>query len=265
MLRGSVEHYEQPDYYDRAYASRDDVAFYVAAAKRSRGPVLEYGVGSGRVALPIAAAGVEVVGVDRSGPMLGALRRRLSANPELRARLSVVRGDMRRKRFQRQFRLVIAPFNTVLHLYERRDIEQFFERVHEHLAPGGRFIFDFSVPRAADLSVDPERWFGGPKVRHPELGETVRYAERFHYSPMTQVLSTWMRFTGRTEAASRETLLTHRQFFPREMEALLHYNGFADSQWSGGFDGAAPGPISDTLVVSCRSGRPAASARRQTA
>lgn len=251
--RGAREHYTQPAYYARAYAGRhDDVAFYVRAARRSRGPVLEYGVGTGRVALPIARAGIEVVGVDRSTEMLAALRRELRDQPELGARIELRRGDMRRVRLDRRFPLVIAPFNTVLHLYTRRDVERFFARVREHLLPRGRFLFDYSLPRPADLGVDPERWYGGPRVRHPELGETVRYAERFHYAPLTQVLSTWMRFSG-SSGASSEVLLTHRQFFPQEMEALLHYNGFVDCRWSAGFGRAALDHGADSLVVSCRS------------
>lgn len=214
--------------------------------------MLEYGVGAGRIALPIARAGIEVVGVDRSREMLTALRRELRAAPELQSRVELRRADMRRLQLGRHFPLVIAPFNTVLHLYTRRDVERFLARVREHLSPRGRFVFDFSLPRPADLGVDPERWYGGPRVRHPELGETVRYAERFHYAPLTQVLSTWMRFSG-SRGSPSEVLLTHRQFFPQEMAALLHYNGFVDCRWSAGFGQSALDHGADSLVVSCRS------------
>lgn len=251
VSRGAREHFEQPLYYDRAYASRvDDVAYYVGLACGTRGPVLEYGVGTGRIALPMAEAGRNVIGVDLSAAMLRVCRDKLALRPDLAKRVTLRRGDMRRVRLGRRFPLVIAPFNTVLHLYQRRDVEQFLRRVAEHLTPRGRFVFDFSVPRPADLCADPERWYGGPRVRHPELGQVMQYAERFHYAPMTQVLSTWMRFSS--ARSQDEVLLTHRQFFPSEMEALLHYNGFGDCQFYGGFDGAAPGGSSDTLVVACR-------------
>ncbi|MGH7436103.1 MAG: class I SAM-dependent methyltransferase, partial [Polyangiaceae bacterium] len=80
---GTVAHYEDAAYYTSTYARRiDDVAFYVALARRSRGPVLEYGIGNGRIALPIARHGVEVAGVDRSAPMLADLRERLAREPD---------------------------------------------------------------------------------------------------------------------------------------------------------------------------------------
>ncbi len=232
------------------YASRcEDIAFYRTEAERIGGPVLEYGVGTGRVALPLLDAGLEVVGLDHSSAMLTALRTKLAARPELAGRLELVRGDMRSRRLRRRFPLVIAPFNAILHLYCRADVERFFARVREHLKPDGRFIFDFSLPNVRQLSASPERWYGGPRVRHPELGETVRYAERFHYAPHTQVLSVWMRFTGST--GETQTVLTHRQFYPQEMDALLHYNGFADIRWSADFTSARLDAETDVAVVSC--------------
>src|SRR5262249_12254598 len=70
LRAGSHAHYEDPTYYANTYAERvDDVAFYAALARSFGGPVLEYGVGNGRIALPIAREGVEVVGVDWSRPM----------------------------------------------------------------------------------------------------------------------------------------------------------------------------------------------------
>ncbi len=250
VARGALEPYSQPGYYDRAYASRrEDVEYYLGEAQRSGGPVLEYGTGTGRVALPLLAAGLEVVGVDHSKDMLAAFRAKLKGQPELAERIELVRGDMRKRRLGRQFPLVIAPFNAVLHLYSRSDLERFFSRVKEHLAPNGRFVFDFSVPQVKQLSASPDRWYGGPRVRHPELGQTVRYAERFHYAPHTQVLSVWMRFIGAD--GTTERVLTHRQFYPQEMDALLHYNGFVDVRWSADFDGSELGPDSDTAVVSC--------------
>lgn len=256
---GSSAHYEDPAYYDQAYRSRrDDTAYYVRLGRLSGGPVLEYGVGTGRIALELARAGVDVTGIDRSESMLAGLRARLAElPPEVSRRVRVVRGDMRRARVRRRFPLVIAAFNTVLHLYERKDVEQFLAGVRAHLAPRGRFVFDFSVPHAEYLGADPARTFGSPRFRHPSRG-LVRYRERFEYDPLAQVLLTEMRFIPEDGTAPFGVPLTHRQFFPREMEALLHYNGFTDISLTGDFTDAAPGWNVDSLVVSCRArgGRP---------
>jgi SAM-dependent methyltransferase len=261
---GARAHYDDPAYYAFAYrARRQDVGYYTALGLRSGGPVLEYGIGSGRVALELARGGVEVVGVDLSRPMLSALRQTLKAEPpEVAGRVELRRGDMRRVRLGRRFPLVIAPFNVVLHLYTPADVAAFLGRVRQHLAPGGRFVFDFSVPQPGDLDRDPRRWFGSPRFRHPTTGELVRYAERFDYDPMRQLLVIWMRFSPLSGRRSWTVPLTHRQFFPQEMAALLRHAGFADVTFAEAFSGRAAGPDLDALVAICRVGRRRALAKR---
>lgn len=249
---GSREHYEQPRYYDHVYGKRTaDVAYYVTLAKKYGGPVLEYGVGSGRIALAVARSGIDVVGIDHSAAMLRHLRSKLEGERSLAERVRTRQGDMRRVELPQQFPLVIAPFNTVLHLYTHADVARFFERVKAHLAQAGRFVFDFSMPRPADLAADPERWYRAGRVKHPELDATVRYSERFHYAPLTQILSTWMRFEPQV-GETHEVLLTHRQFFPQEMDLLLRSSGFTQIRWTADFAGTKPSAASDVLVVSCR-------------
>lgn len=243
---GSSAHYADPAYYDKAYASRtEDARYYVSLAKTANGRVLEYGVGNGRVALALSRAGIDVTGVDASAPMLDALRKKPGAEA-----LRLVHGDMREVRLRQRFELVIAPFNTVLHLYTRTDMERFLARVKAHLAPGGRFVFDFSVPRLSDLARDPDRFLGAPRFRYPGVPGLTRYAERFDYDPLAQTLLVEMRFSPE-QGQAWSTPLTHRQFFPREMEALLHYNGFQDQHWTADFTSQAPNAFSDSLIVSC--------------
>jgi hypothetical protein len=103
-----------------------------------------------------------------------------------------------------------------------------------------------------DLGVDPERWYKGGALVDPDSGKRVRYAERFHYSPQRQVLSTWLHFAPTDGSASWELLLTHRQFFPLEMRLLLDHHGFSQQAWSADFSEAPPSALSDVLVVRCR-------------
>jgi SAM-dependent methyltransferase len=251
---GAQAHYADPAYYEKTYRSRRwDVEYYVRLARLSGGPVLEYGAGNGRIAIPIARAGVDVVAVDLSKPMLEDLRAALLREPaEVKRRVRVVHGDMRKVRLSRRFPLVIAAFNTILHLYTRQDMEQFLARVRAHLAPRGRFVFDFSVPRGDELVRDPGRSYGAPRIRHPTTGQLVRYAERFEYDPVRQVLLVWMDFKPEGGGKPWSVPLTHRQFFPREIEALLHYNGFGDMVWTADFSDQPPDESVDSMVVGCR-------------
>ncbi len=249
---GALAHYLDPAYYTKTYKDRrHDVDFYVRLAREDR-DVLEYGIGNGRVALPMARAGARVFGIDLSRAMLNDLEAKLEREPkQVRGRVEFRHGDMRQVKLSQQFPLVIAPFNCILHLYERADVEAFFARVHEHLAPGGRFVFDFSLPQPADLARDPEKTYGAPRYKDPTTGKLVRYAERFEYDAFRQLLLVRMQLTPEGEAP-HVVPLTHRQFFPREMEALLHYNGFVDLRFTADFSDQPADRYADSLVVSCR-------------
>lgn len=251
--RSATAHYDDPAYYDRAYADRSaDVAYYVALARSRGGPILEYGVGTGRVALPLARAGFDVLGVDRSRPMLARLGERLALEPrEVRARVRVRAADFRALSLSRKFPLVIAPFNALLHLHELDDFERFFARVRRHLAPGGWFVFDVTVPHPRFLGADPTERHGHPPFRHPTRG-VVRYAERFDYDPIRQLLSMRFEFTPKDGSTPFVVPLSHRQLFPREIEALLRYNGFGEVHASADFTGAPPDDATETLVYACR-------------
>lgn len=215
--------------------------------------MLEYGVGNGRIALAIARAGIEVVGVDLSKPMLGSLTERLEKESKsVRERVKLVMGDMRHVALRRKFPLVIAPFNTVLHLYEPDDALAFFARVRRHLAPGGNFVFDFSVPSFDDLSRDPSERFKTPKFRHPSAKKTVRYSERFEYHTLRQLLVIWMEFQPVDGSEGWVIPLSHRQFFPQEMRALLSGAGFSDVELFENFSDEPASDDADSLCVVAR-------------
>jgi SAM-dependent methyltransferase len=252
---GARAHYEDPDYYTATYRRRvDDVQFYVTAATKSGGPVLEYGAGNGRISLPIARHEIAITCVDHSRPMLADLHARLADEPgTVRARVTVVHGDMRRATIKRRFPLVICPFNAALHLYTRADVEAFLARVRAHLAPRGELVVDLSIPVMQDLLRDPTRAYKMPKFRHPTTGEIVRYTEHFDYDRVRQVLFVSIEFAPeRAPDRAWLTPLAHRQFFPQEWEALLHYNGFEVQKVSGDFHGGPLDRTSDVMVWHAR-------------
>lgn len=254
---GTSAHYEDPTYYDRTYAGRTaDVALYVERCAARGGEVLEYGCGSGRITLPLARAGLDVTGLDLSAPMLAALRRSLAVEPpEVRARVRTSRGDMRFRRLGRRFRTVICPFNALLHLYDWRDLVRFLERARGHLEPrAGRLIFDVSVPDPSELARDPNKPHGVPPFLYPtEHGDVrVRYRERFDYDGARQVLFVSMEFEPMAGGEAWMTPLAHRQYYPEELDALLHFGGFEIEERLGGFEGEPWDRDARTLVVVAR-------------
>lgn len=104
------------------YRDRPDVASYVKQAQESGGPGLELGCGTGRVLIPPARAGIEIVGVDLSRSMLAICRDKLAREPDdVRARVEMVEADMRRFDLGREFRLVTLPFRPFQHLMTVQD------------------------------------------------------------------------------------------------------------------------------------------------
>lgn len=253
LLEGTVSHYRDASYYDRAYARRrEDVSFYAKLAAKHGGPVLELGVGTGRVARAIALRGVELVGVDLVPEMLEKARENLARDPDAAARITLHRGDLRTFRLDRVFPLVISPFNVLMHLYTRADFDAAMETVRAHLAPGGTFVFDVLVPDPVALARDPHKWFRCGYVK-PRGEVKQRYDERFEYDPVTQVQIISMAFTpvDRPKEPNVQTL-AHRQFFPAELEALLHYNGFALEARYGDFDGSSLDETSNSQILVAR-------------
>lgn len=228
--------------------SQNDLPFYLAAARKARGPVLELACGTGRLSLALARAGVDVTGLDVSAPML-ALARKKAAAEGLKAAL--VRGDARSFRLKRKFKLIFIPFNSMQHLADRAGLERFFASVRAHLAPGGRFVLDVFNPHPGYLVRDTEELLPVFCYQDPRGKEQILVEEQYSYDRAAQVSRiTWHYTRGRKRFASRK--LNMRCFFPQELDALLHYNGFKTLQKYGDFDLSPFTAASPKQVVICR-------------
>lgn len=250
---GTDAHYEDADYYDKAYERRrEDVMFYAEFAAKSAKSVLELGVGTGRVAIETARRGVEIVGIDRMPSMLARAKKLLAEEPAVvRSRVTLKRGDLLKVRLDRKFSLVTSPFNVFQHLYTRDDFERALGTVKAHLAPRGTFVFDVLMPDAGSLARDPNRFYKSPAVKHPD-GKRYSYAESFDYDAVNQVQTVTMAFSEQNDVGNTFVQpLLHRQFFPQELEALLHYNGFELRELYGDFDRSPLSAASESQICVC--------------
>jgi SAM-dependent methyltransferase len=139
------------NYFDEAVAARYDddeldpavleqtVDFLVEQAHG--GDALELGIGTGRVALPLAGRGVSVRGIDLSAPMVERLRAKPGG-----ADIEVILGDFAHARVTGSFRLAYLVFNTITNLTSQEEQIACFTNVAEHLEPGGRFVVEVFVP-----------------------------------------------------------------------------------------------------------------------
>ena len=254
FLAGAEEPYADGALYDHTWRRRrEDVRFYADLAGSLGGPVLEMGVGTGRVAFEMARRGVDVVGVDRLPAMLGRARERLARLPrKVAARVELREGDVRSLRLRRRFPLIVAPFNAFMHLYERQDWEAALATIRRHLAPGGLFAFDVRNPDPAELARDPARLYRGRTVRLPD-GRRYAYAESFAYDSVRQVEIIDEFYTcAEDPAASFRMTLAHRQVWPAELETLLYHGGFTIEARHGDFVGGPFDDLSEIQLVLAR-------------
>ncbi|MBI2897505.1 MAG: class I SAM-dependent methyltransferase [Deltaproteobacteria bacterium] len=252
---GARLHYLDPVAYEHLYRRRRaDVRFYVDLADRVGGPVLELGCGAGRVALPIARAGRAIVGLDASGPMLEHARARAAKLPaRARTLVTFARGDLRTFRLDRRFPLIISPFNAVQHMYTRSDVEHLLERVRAHLEPSGLFVFDVLMPEPEFQHTRPGRRYARSPFTHPSTGTRYQYTESYSHDPVGQILHIQMFLDHPTNPrASIVMPVAHRQLYPLELEALLHYNAFRIVDRWGDFDRSPLGADSPSQIIACR-------------
>ena len=217
--------YADAAYYHMMFDERvHDLPFYEGVGRAS-GNVVELGVGTGRVALPLARAGVEVAGVDSAGAMLAELERRAAGeDPRTRERLTWHQADVKEVRLERRFGAVLYPFNGLAHHHRDPDLAAVFDTVRAHLAPGGVFAFDVVLPNPAVL--------GGtratvPWFRHPATGEVCRCDEVTTYDPQHRLMTCTVTIRFMEGERTPQVLSWQlRQWYPEEIAPLLERHGF---------------------------------------
>jgi len=114
------------------------------------GAALEFGIGTGRIAVPLAARGVPVHGIDLSQAMVARLRVKPGAE-----QIAITIGDFATTRVEGTFSLVYLVFNTIGNLTTQSEQVACFENAARHLHPGGYFVIElgFSGGRRGSLSV----------------------------------------------------------------------------------------------------------------
>jgi SAM-dependent methyltransferase len=236
-----------PELYDHVplYNSRPDIGFY-AGLCREAGEALELGCGSGRILIPAARAGCCITGLDESACMLARCRTRTEGLPsDVRERVTLVQADMSCFHLSRTFPLAIAPFRPIQHLKAIADQLGFLRCVREHLAPGGRLVFDAFNPNLAMLAapINPDEVEDTPEQLLPG-GRRMRRAYRVvRKRPAEQVNDIEMIWylDGRRTVQS----FPLRYFFRFELEHLLALAGFEVTALYGAFDGS---PFTDDSV-----------------
>jgi SAM-dependent methyltransferase len=237
------------DLYDLEYAHDYDLPFWLALAEREGGPMVEWGAGTGRIAIPLAEAGYDVTGVEVSEEMVERGRTKSKS-------VEWVRGDMRGVKLGRRYGLAVCAFNSFLCLLSVDDALAFLRNAREHLEPGGLLGIEVSAFSPEEL-VDPP---GGPQLRHDFTRELPRgRLERFsvsRYDAASQLLQMrlfYELYGASGELESRQAHeLTIAVVSRRELELMLRLAGFEGEAVYGGFEGEPFAAASEHLILLAR-------------
>jgi SAM-dependent methyltransferase len=198
----------------------EDVSFYVEEAGFvAPGPVVELGVGTGRIAVPIAAAGIRVIGVDSSPGMLEVCREQaeIAGVGEL---VELHLGDLRNPALAERVELVLCPFRSYLHLHTDEERLGALRAARELLVDGGKLIFDVFAPGEDDITDTHGRWL----EREPEI------FERAEWDTLARTLTLSVR------GPDGETTMALAWLSSEEWRALLERAGFEVEVLYGWFD-----------------------------
>jgi ubiquinone/menaquinone biosynthesis C-methylase UbiE len=248
-----------------------DIPFWRSLARHCGGPVLELGCGTGRISLPLGRAGVRLVGIDRSTPMLERARTRVR-RARLGSRVRLIRGDIRylpfpspstgagtrsRRRARTQsaaarqggFAMVLAPYGLLQSLLRDRDLTATLAEVRRVLQPGGTFgielVADLPAWKEYTQRVSLKGWRNRPGGSHVTLVETVRQDRARRLTTFDQ------EFTERCDGRRRvhKFALTFRTVSVPQMARRLERAGFEVSALLGDYRGGPWDPRADVWVI----------------
>jgi hypothetical protein len=224
--------------YDEHAASMFDPAVLAPAVERlselaGEGPALEFAVGTGRIALPLAQRGVPVTGIDNSEAMLARLREKPGAE-----QIEAIAGEMAATRVDGDFSLVYLVFNTIFNLTTQDGQVACFENAAAHLRSGGRFVIEARVPELQRLPLGQTvlPWRADP--------EAMSY---YVYDVVTQ------RLGGRhyyfEDGGVRPSPIEMRYAWPSELDLMARLAGMRlEHRWGGWerepFTGLSPAHVS---------------------
>ncbi len=250
IAHNNLEEFADPANYDieekDGWANDPTVDFYYNLAQQTGAPVLELACGTGRVTIPIARAGIAVVGVDLAAGMVARAQEKSVGLPA-----EWFPGDIRSVRLGRTFRLIFITGNAFQAMLTPHDQEQFLATVHTHLAEDGYFAFETRNPRPADLvtRTEEELWQSYQSVS----GHTVTISGIQRYDPETQLLhwTTFRRWQDERGRQEKVTRIAVRYTDGETLNHLLQRNGFSVTQQYGDWDLSPLTAQSPTIITVC--------------
>jgi SAM-dependent methyltransferase len=198
-------------YDDDPRGDEEAAALYLSAYAEG-GSALEFAVGTGRIAIPLAQQGIQVEGIESSPAMVEQLKKK-----PLGQAIQVTLGDMSVASTNKQYRLVYLVFNTIFNLLTAEDQIRCFENAARHMAPDGRFIVETAVPQAW-IAPNQEDY-----VHAEHVGASEVIFDIARYDPVTQLLEE--NHVRLTEMGISMTPIVCRLITPGEIDLMARIAG----------------------------------------
>ncbi|MFP6685551.1 MAG: class I SAM-dependent methyltransferase [Polyangiaceae bacterium] len=229
----------QSELYERLHRGHDgDLCFYENACTDCN-RVLELGAGAGRVTIPIARAGAQVLGVEIDEAMLTLARRAVALEtPEVQARVGWVQSDMSDFTLAGRFDRVILPYNTLLCLLSSEEVARCLACAHRHLKPDGQLIFDvYRADTMHEEDDDDDEDDHEPIVTIDHAAGVFDVYEQSTWLRQEQRLDTVYHFIPRDGQEAFAQHIPQRYLLGPEIHQLLRDSGFRLLRHEGGFFG----------------------------
>lgn len=239
--------YDDPEVYDAAHWWKtNDIDFICDLCETLGDPILELGAGTGRLAQPLLARGLNYLGLDNSPAYVEWAGKKLSDFPSGK----IISGDMRSFSLPQSFQTCFIGFNSIFHLMNNADIRSCFTSVFRHLNPGGYFFIDMFYPDPAFLFREAKS-YPVMEFNHPRFGP-CKVEETNEYDSATQInVITWYFHYTESERTDRYTFAMH-MIFPDTMFHVLNEAGFIIQSMWGGYDKTPFTEDSDLQIYLCR-------------
>jgi SAM-dependent methyltransferase len=238
-------------FYDVIYNQLRDAVdhdFFLNEIKKTKGKVLEIGVGTGRFFTDALSQGADIYGIDVSENMMNILRGKLGDNQHYRTGIQNIIDFS----FKFQFDLIIAPFRVIMHLIDKADQLKALNNVHKHLELKGRFIFDTFVP---DLNL-LINGFHNYKDFEGEYEPGKKLARYVTNKPdlINQLINIHFRleWEENNKSMREDWELQLRFFFRFELEHLIERSEFKEYKILGDFQGNGLNETSKEFIMICQ-------------
>lgn len=208
-----------------------DLSFWLQIANRYGADILELGCGTGRITVPLALEGFAMDGIDIEESMLNVAKNKASQE---NLNINFTLSDFREFDINKKFDLIILPFCSMGHILNLQDFEKTMSCIKEHLKPNGKFVFDLYNPNLEILTRPSDNTYILTKYKDKDNNEIIM-KEKNTYDNSTQINYITFYYERNGEIDDQDEYVM-KIYFPKEIDALIKYNGFKIDEKLGDFN-----------------------------